>query len=194
MKLLCSTTCLSSHCSYGNIGDRGRIPKLARPKTHCNEHLKIKLFEQKGVPCDTPWHTTASMVKCFWIFILFFVCFVLFWGVRDRIPKLSGQLAWCVQWQKANKTFLNQGRRWGSMPEAVPHSIHVRQIHIRPHTCTYEHIIHTGIKRKEGRKEKRRKEGRKRQTKKQRKRKKEGRKLDGDRGQWASSAVEVPAC
>jgi hypothetical protein len=36
---------------------------LTRPRSHCNEHLQVKMFEQKV--CDIPWHTAASATRCF---------------------------------------------------------------------------------------------------------------------------------
>lgn len=62
--------------------------------------------------------------------------------------------------QTANKTHFNQGRRWGSASEVVPHSIHILQTRICPHTrihvsISYEHIMHTEIGREGGRKEER---------------------------------------
>jgi hypothetical protein len=41
-------------------------------QTHCNEHLQVKICEQRGILCDTLRHTTASIQRCFLLFI--FVC------------------------------------------------------------------------------------------------------------------------
>ena len=44
-----------------------------RLMTHCNKHLQVKLFGQKGVLCDTLWHTTASIAR---VVLFFYVVFI----------------------------------------------------------------------------------------------------------------------
>lgn len=64
--------------------------------TQCNEYLQVKMYELKGILCDSLDQTTASMLRfllfffvLFW-FLVLFLNFVLFWegkGCKGRGQK-----------------------------------------------------------------------------------------------------------
>ena len=37
--------------------------------THCDDHLQVKLFGQKGIVCETLLHAVPSTIRCFWVFV-----------------------------------------------------------------------------------------------------------------------------
>ena len=52
--------------------------------THCDDHLQVKLFGQKGIVCETLLHAVPSTIRCFWVFVCLTddddddICFLLF--------------------------------------------------------------------------------------------------------------------
>lgn len=92
--------------------------------THDNGHLQAKLFLQRGILCDTPWHTTAYTAG--WLYIIFyslcyFFSFSLFWFFvslrggwfqqqRAAMEEWGDEWDWCA-WCEIHKEILSEVKK-----------------------------------------------------------------------------------